>query len=84
MQAVWTAATGGTVSGTIGLGVWSILSTTQTWTLSSSSNGNENSAQEYSGTLGLTIRNNSDGVVLDTASISMTSNSFGTGGGPPA
>ena len=79
VQAVWTPITGGTVSGTIGLGVWSVLSTTQSWTLASSSNGNEASAQEYSGTLDLTIRANSDGVVLDTASISMTSNSYGTG-----
>ena len=76
VQAVWTpdpANTGGSLTGTVG--VWSVLSTFREWSLQTSSNGTVDN--EATGTLSLSIRNNSDGVILDTASITLSAGSFG-------
>lgn len=77
VQAIWTPDplnTGGTFTGTTGLGVWTSLSTTQSWSLATSAN-NVNNERSATGTLSLSIRNTSDGVVLDTANITLTCNS---------
>lgn len=78
VQAIWTldpVSTGGTFTGTEGAGVWTSLSTTQTWTLATSTNGTVDN--EALGTLSLSIRNTSDSVVLDTANITLQSSSTG-------
>ena len=79
VQAIWTpdpANTGGTFTGTTGSGVWSVLSTFQEWSLQTSSNGTNERVAD--GILSLSIRNNSDSVILDTASITMHAASIGT------
>lgn len=67
VNASWSGSGTGTFTGTTS--TWVALSATQTWTLSTSGNA------AASGTLTLTIRNTSDTVVLDTAVITLNSES---------